>query len=79
MKKDQVINCIKHGEAQFAAQPTADKQKQNQFIVKTKIEVLQQVLVDYNNYIPTVGKRKITEWLDRLVEFYEDRYIRSEQ
>lgn len=77
MKKDQVINCIKHGEEQFAAQPAADKQKQNQFIVKTKIEVLQQVLVDYNNYIPTVGKRKITEWLDRLVEFYEDRYMRS--
>jgi hypothetical protein len=77
MKKDRITACIKHGEEQFAAQPTADKQKQNQFIVKTKIEVLQQVLVDYNNYIPTVGKRKITEWLDRLVEFYEDRYIRS--
>lgn len=77
MKKDRIIDCIKHGEEQFAAQSAADKQKQNQFIVKTKIEVLQQVLVDYNNYIPTVGKRKITEWLDRLVEFYEDRYIRS--
>lgn len=77
MKKDRITACIKHGEEQFAAQPTADKQKQNQFIVKTKIEVLQQVLVDYNNYIPTVGKRKITEWLDRLVEFYEDRYMRS--
>lgn len=77
MKKDRITTCIKHGEEQFAAQPTADKQKQNQFIVKTKIEVLQQVLVDYNNYIPTVGKRKITEWLDRLVEFYEDRYMRS--
>ena len=77
MKKDRIADCIKHGEEQFAAQPAADKQKQNQFIIKTKIEVLQQVLVDYNNYIPTVGKRKITEWLDRLVEFYEDRYMRS--
>lgn len=77
MKKDRIADCIKHGEEQFVAQPAADKQKQNQFIVKTKIEVLQQVLVDYNNYIPTVGKRKITEWLDRLVEFYEDRYMRS--
>ena len=77
MKKDRITDCIKHGEEQVAAQPAADKQKQNQFIVKTKIEVLQQVLVDYNNYIPTVGKRKITEWLDRLVEFYEDRYMRS--
>ncbi len=79
MKKDRITACIKHGEEQFVAQPAADKQKQNQFIIKTKIEVLQQVLVDYNNYIPTVGKRKITEWLDRLVEFYEDRYMRGDK
>ena len=75
MKKDRIADCIKHGEEQFAAQPAADKQKQNQFIVKTKIEVLQQVLDEYSNYIPNVGKRKITEWLERLVEFYEGRYM----
>lgn len=75
MKKDRIINCIKHGEEQFAAQSAADKQKQNQFIIKTKIEVLQQVLDEYSNYIPNVGKRKITEWLERLVEFYEGRYM----
>lgn len=75
MKKDRIIDCIKHGEEQFAAQPAADKQKQNQFIIKTKIEVLQQVLDEYSNYIPNVGKRKITEWLERLVEFYEGRYM----
>ena len=75
MKKDRIIDCIKHGEEQFAAQPAADKQKQNQFIIKTKIEVLQQVLDEYSNYIPNIGKRKITEWLERLVEFYEGRYM----
>lgn len=75
MKKDRITGCIKHGEEQFAAQPAADKQKQNQFIIKTKIEVLQQVLDEYSNYIPNVGKRKITEWLERLVEFYEGRYM----
>lgn len=75
MKKDRITDCIKHGEEQFAAQSAADKQKQNQFIIKTKIEVLQQVLDEYSNYIPNVGKRKITEWLERLVEFYEGRYM----
>ena len=75
MKKDRIIDCIKHGEEQFAAQSAADKPKQNQFIIKTKIEVLQQVLDEYSNYIPNVGKRKITEWLERLVEFYEGRYM----
>ena len=75
MKKDRIADCIKHGEEQFAAQTAADKQKQNQFIIKTKIEVLQQVLDEYSNYIPNVGKRKITEWLERLVEFYEGRYM----
>lgn len=75
MKKDRIADCIKHGEEQFAAQSAADKQKQNQFIIKTKIEVLQQVLDEYSNYIPNVGKRKITEWLERLVEFYEGRYM----
>ena len=75
MKKDRIIDCIKHGEEQFAAQSAADKKKQNQFIIKTKIEVLQQVLDEYSNYIPNVGKRKITEWLERLVEFYEGRYM----
>lgn len=75
MKKDRIIDCIKHSEEQFAAQSAADKQKQNQFIIKTKIEVLQQVLDEYSNYIPNVGKRKITEWLERLVEFYEGRYM----
>ena len=75
MKKDRIADCIKHGEEQFAAQLAADKQKQNQFIIKTKIEVLQQVLDEYSNYIPNVGKRKITEWLERLVEFYEGRYM----
>ncbi len=75
MKKDRIADCIKHGEEQFVAQPAADKQKQNQFIIKTKIEVLQQVLDEYSNYIPNVGKRKITEWLERLVEFYEGRYM----
>ena len=75
MKKDRIADCIKHGEAQFVAQPAADKQKQNQFIIKTKIEVLQQVLDEYSNYIPNIGKRKITEWLERLVEFYEGRYM----
>ena len=39
MKKDRIADCIKHGEEQFAAQSAADKQKQNQFIIKTKIEV----------------------------------------
>ena len=75
MKKDRITDCIKHGEEQFAAQSAADKQKQNQFIIKTKIEILQQVLDEYSNYIPNVGKRKITEWLERLVEFYEGRYM----
>lgn len=75
MKKDRIADCIKHGEEQFVAQPAADKQKQNQFIIKTKIEVLQQVLDEYSNYIPNIGKRKITEWLERLVEFYEGRYM----
>ena len=75
MKKDRIADCIKHGEEQFAAQSAADKQKQNQFIIKTKIEVLQQVLDEYSNYIPNIGKRKITEWLERLVEFYEGRYM----
>lgn len=75
MKKDRITDCIKHGEEQFVAQSAADKQKQNQFIIKTKIEVLQQVLDEYSNYIPNVGKRKITEWLERLVEFYEGRYM----
>ena len=75
MKKDRITDCIKHGEDQFVAQPAADKQKQNQFIIKTKIEVLQQVLDEYSNYIPNIGKRKITEWLERLVEFYEGRYM----
>ena len=75
MKKDRITDCIKHGEEQFLAQPAADKQKQNQFIIKTKIEVLQQVLDEYSNYIPNIGKRKITEWLERLVEFYEGRYM----
>ena len=75
MKKDRITDCIKHGEDQFVAQPAADKQKQTQFIIKTKIEVLQQVLDEYSNYIPNVGKRKITEWLERLVEFYEGRYM----
>ena len=75
MKKDRITDCIKHGEEQFTAQPAADKQRQNQFIIKTKIEVLQQVLDEYSNYIPNVGKRKITEWLERLVEFYEGRYM----
>ena len=75
MKKDRITDCIKHGEEQFAAQSAADKQKQNQFIIKTKIEVLQQVLDEYSNYIPNIGKRKITEWLERLVEFYEGRYM----
>ena len=75
MKKDRITDFIKHGEEQFVAQPAADKQKQNQFIIKTKIEVLQQVLDEYSNYIPNVGKRKITEWLERLVEFYEGRYM----
>ena len=75
MKKDRITDCIKHGEEQFVAQPAADKQKQNQFIIKTKIEILQQVLDEYSNYIPNIGKRKITEWLERLVEFYEGRYM----
>ena len=75
MKKDRITDCIKHGEEQFVAQPAADKQKQNQFIIKTEIEVLQQVLDEYSNYIPNIGKRKITEWLERLVEFYEGRYM----
>ena len=75
MKKDRITDCIKHGEEQFAAQSAADKQKQNQFIIKTKIEILQQVLDEYSNYIPNIGKRKITEWLERLVEFYEGRYM----
>ena len=61
MKKDRIIDCIKHGEEQFAAQSAADKQKQNQFIVKTKIEVLQQVLVDYNKQL--VNNRAV------LIEF----------
>ena len=75
MKKDRIADCVKHGEEQFAAQSAADKQKQNQFIIKTKIEILQQVLDEYSNYIPNIGKRKITEWLERLVEFYEGRYM----
>ena len=75
MNKDRITDCIKHGEEQFVDKPAADKQKQNQFIIKTKIEVLQQVLDEYSNYIPNVGKRKITEWLERLVEFYEGRYM----